>query len=58
MSVIYEVSKEKSIKNLLNNIEIFGLTILGDGAIVKRMPLINIIVSGVYCPVEILAIFY
>ena len=40
----------------MKNAEIFGLTILGDGATVKRTPLINIIASGVYCPVAILAI--
>ena len=48
MSAIYEANKEKSIKDVLKNAEIFGLTILGDGATVKRMPLINIITSGVY----------
>ena len=34
----------------------FGLTLLGDGATIKRMPLINIIASGVYCPVAVLSI--
>ena len=56
MSTIYEANKEKSIKDVLQNAEIFGLTILDGGATVKWMPLINIIASDVYCPVAILAI--
>ena len=29
----------------------FGLSIMGDGATIKKKPLFNILVSGVYCPV-------
>ena len=56
MDALYESNKEKSINDLFKNAETFVLTILGDGATIKRMPLINIIESGVYCPVAILAI--
>ena len=56
MNAIYSSSKEKCIEALLSDSKTFGLTILGDGATVKRMPLINIIASGVYCPVAVLAI--
>ena len=56
MDALYESNRKKYIQDLSKNAEIFGLTFLGDGATVKRMPLINIIASGVYCPVAVLAI--
>ena len=34
----------------------FRLTLLGDGVTIKRMPLINIITSGIYFPVAVLYI--
>jgi hypothetical protein len=52
----YQVHQDKYKKELLDHAETFGLMLLGDGATVKRMPLINIIASGVYCPVAVLAI--
>ena len=52
----YQVHQDKYKKDLLDHAETFGLMLLGDGATVKRMPLINIIASGVYCPVAVLAI--
>ena len=47
---------KKSFNELLKDAKTFGLTLLGDGATIKRMPLINIIASGVYCPVAVLSI--
>ena len=52
----YQVHQDKYKKELLDHAETFGLMLLGDGATVKRMPLMNIIASGVYCPVAVLAI--
>ena len=56
MDALYESNREKYIEKLLIKAESFGISLLGDGATVKRMPLINIIASGVYCPVAVLAI--
>ena len=41
---------------LIKDIDIYGLTFFGDGATVKRMPLINILASGVHNSVAVLEI--
>ena len=41
----YMVSSKESLKQDIN---IFGLSFYGDGATVKRMPLLNILASGAY----------
>ena len=41
---------------LLKEADIFGLTLFGDGATVRRMPLINIMASGVYETAAVLEI--
>jgi hypothetical protein len=41
---------------LSKEVEVFGLTYFGDGATVKKMPLINILASGVHLPVAVLEI--
>ena len=50
------IRDRKYIQKLLIKAKIFGISLIGDGATVKRMPLINIISSGVYFPVAVLAI--
>ena len=41
---------------LLKEADIFGFTLFGDGATVGRMPLINIMASGVYETAAVLEI--
>ena len=44
----YQVYMKKMKEDLLNDAEIYGLTFFGDGATVKRMPLINNLAGGVH----------
>ena len=48
LDVSYNNLQEKYDKILKKGAEKFGLTMYGDGATIHRMPLINILVSGVY----------
>jgi hypothetical protein len=41
---------EKYNTALIKDGDIFGLSMFGDGATVKKMPLMNILASGVYKP--------
>jgi len=44
----YKQYTDQNKKKLLNESEIYGLTFFGDGATVKKMPLFNILASGVH----------
>ena len=46
LDINYESYMERNKKKLTEDIEIFGLTFYGDGATVRKMPLINILASG------------
>ena len=46
LDINYDSYMEKNRKKLSEDIEIFGLTFYGDGATVRKMPLINILASG------------
>ena len=48
------ISRTKEV--LLNQAEVYGLTLYGDGATVKKMPLINILCAGVHNPAAVLEI--
>eukprot|EP00428_Durinskia_dybowskii_P004068 CAMPEP_0170291710 /NCGR_PEP_ID=MMETSP0116_2-20130129/45948_1 /TAXON_ID=400756 /ORGANISM="Durinskia baltica, Strain CSIRO CS-38" /LENGTH=1013 /DNA_ID=CAMNT_0010543199 /DNA_START=29 /DNA_END=3070 /DNA_ORIENTATION=+ len=52
----YQIYKKKMIENVVKDANVYGLTFFGDGATVKKLPLINILVSSVYLPVGCLAI--
>ena len=41
---------------LLKDANIFGLAVLGDGATVRKLPLLNFLVFGVHAPAEVLKI--
>ena len=43
-------------ESLLNQAETYGLTLYGDGATVKKMPLINVLCAGVFNPAAVLEI--
>jgi hypothetical protein len=53
----YDAYMEKNAKLLKKEADKYGLTVYGDGATVKRMPLVNALVSGVHMPMAILEIF-
>ena len=52
----YSQNLKQSKELLVKDINIYGLTYYGDGATVKRMPLINILASGVHNLVAVLEI--
>jgi hypothetical protein len=48
--------KEKSVKELLDDADVFGIALFGDGATVKKLPLINILGSTALRPNVVLEI--
>ena len=52
----YEIYVEENHKKLFSECDVFGLSMLGDGATVKKLPLINILCSGVNAPAVVLEI--
>lgn len=44
MSLNFQVTYDRNISKLLRDADVFGLGWLGDGATIKRMPLLNILV--------------
>jgi Protein of unknown function (DUF 659) len=52
----YEAQQEETYSLLATNAELFGITVFGDGATVRKMPLINILANGAYCPAGLLEI--
>ncbi len=52
----YQLYKSKMTENLLKDAEVYGMTFFGDGATVRKSPLINILASSVHCPVGCLRI--
>ena len=47
---------EKNKQDLLREVEVFGLSVLGDGATIKKRPLFNVLASGFYSPATVLGI--
>ena len=54
MDVIHDQNMERNLSLIEKESEIFGLLFLGDGAIISRFPLFNILVSGKNIPVAVL----
>jgi hypothetical protein len=52
----YEAQQEETYSLLATHADIFGITIFGDGATVRKMPLINILASGAFCSAGVLEI--
>lgn len=52
----YELYKTKMIDMLKKEADIYGITFFGDGATVKKAPMINILASSVHLPVGCLSI--
>jgi hypothetical protein len=53
----YEAYLEKNMFLLKKELELFGMMTYGDGATVKKMPLINVIASSAYLHMVVLDIF-
>jgi Protein of unknown function (DUF 659) len=52
----YDAQQDETLSLLSTNADLFGITIFGDGATVRKMPLINILANGAYCPAGLLEI--
>lgn len=53
LDINYEYLQKTQLKNLLQQVDIYGLLLYGDGTTVHKMPLINILASGVFHPVAV-----
>ena len=56
LNVSYEHLQQAQMENLQKQGELFGLSLYGDGATVHKMPLLNILASGVFQLVAVLDI--
>jgi hypothetical protein len=52
----YDAYVQRSKDQLIKDIDIFGLSFYGDGATVKKMPLINVLCSGAYLHTAVMEI--
>lgn len=52
----YDEYLKKNMLSLMKEVDIFGLTFYGDGATVRKMPLINVLASSAHLPVTVLEI--
>ena len=56
LDVNFDTYKNHTIVSLKKDIDIFGLSFYGDGATLRRMPLINVMASGAYLHTAVLEI--
>ncbi len=56
LSLNFQVTYDKNISKLLQDADVFGLGWLGDGATIKRMPLLNILVLSGSTPPTVVSI--
>ncbi len=56
LSLNFQVTYDKNISKLLQDAEVFVLRWLGDGATIKRMPLLNILVLCGSAPPTVVSI--
>ncbi len=56
LDVNFDTYKNHTIETLQKDINLFGLSFYGDGATVRRMPLINVMASGAYVHTAVLEI--
>jgi hypothetical protein len=56
LDITYEHMQDIQKENLLNQVELFGLSLYGDGATIHKMPLLNMLASGVHENVAVLDI--
>jgi len=56
LNVLYSTNWTEQMKTLLSEACVFGLTLLGDGATIKTVPLVNVLVAGINNPFALLNI--
>ena len=56
LDLLYETSFKEMMTTLLLEVDVFGLTIYGDGATIKSVPLINILTAGPNNPFDLMDI--
>ena len=56
LDAIYENSNKEQMTALLSEAKIYGVTVFGDGATIKSVPLVNILAAGVNNPLALLDI--
>ncbi len=56
LDINYDSYLENTKETLSNNINVFGLSFYGDGATVRRMPLLNVMASGAFMHTAVLEI--
>ena len=56
LQLSWENNKKRTREKLLREAEVFGISFLGDGATLKKMPLVNFLASGVHQPASVLEI--
>jgi len=54
LTQLYKESWDVQIKSLLTESKLFGITVFGDGATIKSVPLVNILAAGVNNPFALL----
>ena len=52
----YQLYKEQIMENVLKEADVYGISFFGDGATIKKSPMMNILVSSVHQPVGCLRI--
>jgi Protein of unknown function (DUF 659) len=53
----YNAQQERTYGMLATDADVFGLTVFGDGATVRKMPLINVLAAGAYCNAGLLCLY-
>ena len=56
LDAIYETNWKEQMRTLLLEARVFGLTVFGDGATIKTVPLVNVLAAGVNNPFALLDI--
>ena len=52
----YQLYKDKMMENVIKEADVYGVSFFGDGATIKKSPMMNILVSSVHQPVGCLRI--
>ena len=56
LDALYQNSWKQQMATLLSEARIFGVTVFGDGATIKTVPLVNVLAAGVNNPFALLDI--
>ena len=53
LDFLYTAYVNDCLKKLDSKVNYFGLSVMGDGATIRKKPLFNVIICGVFCPVYV-----